>query len=1345
MGCEQITSDILIQGTTITSLPLASVVHTPSNFRIKDNPLLTMLHLPELLHRPADRYNFDIRNCSSLASVTMPKADDVWIDLRNNPRLVSISAPVATRGALTVENSPLLTTVDFPAFVETETISFQDCASLKSLSFPSLQQSHIFYLKGLADLTMVSLPALTGVGDWFRVEDNPRLSNITMPRFNSVRAIQVERNPLLATFTVDPELTVDALYLVEHQLKTISFPANTHMQQFVVQGKLIHTISMPSLKVVTGDLRISDTNVTTLDFPVLEQAGTLAIQNTPFLTTLQLPVLYAVTWSLSLDSNPLVDALRLPAINTTSAGTWTIAYNLACKEILMPLMPGIFGEFNIRDNHALERLDISSLQFSGNFFLEQQGPMLEFNAPEYTHSLGHIVWQNTPSLERFLLPKLRYVDQAFFIVSCHNATTVYAPLLEHADRVYMGMFKQLVTFDLSSLHNTTDWIHLTEFYSDMPVVSFPSLVHVGGYLELNRIPDIDAPRLQTVGARLFSVQHSAPLFSLPSLVWVGSDVNLHYSVMTVLDLPLLRRIEGQLTVDEHTQLETFELPILNSTNGINLAANAKLIDASFPALVENRGDFALRGNPLLAAEGVHVPGMRGIGRDLRIENQVLFTAVNTSHLPAVTFVNGIIFMKDNANLAVVSLPTLPQCAGLHLEHNPLLERLRLDSLADISGPLVVHSCGFPSLDLSVQPPLASAASVTIQSNSGLTALTFGSLTALLGGIRILSNPVLPAVHMATVLTTGALDIQSNTVLGALTVALHTATAEVTIQSNPALTGIIADSLTSAGSLTIGSNAVLTDVRLPLLAATAEDLRIESNAALVSIALPALTAVNRDASIKSNGVLAGLALDRLTTVGGTLIIKANAALRNVTLGVSTVGSLAVEANAALETVQFPRLASLASFSVEGNSLTTLRFPSLASVASLALSDAGLSSLAGLSALTTVTAAPVLSLPNICCPLLAAWLSSFHLSTPPALCAPLCSACVPVVLPAHGLLPDSFDVAYGALPQSIACESGYAVGGPSRLCQLDATWAGEEQTCVTCPAGAATCANGTWALTCLSTALPENGKCCASTAVSCAALGRQSCTTHNGTCGVSTPIAIPPVVPPPSVGALRFTLAMRENSPALSLAFLNELAAAMSVTPDRLLIVGLTGTTLTIELKYSATGPTAEAALANLQAHFAGNVAPANFPTLAALVAANPQIRVLSDPTYLPSASKKMLYIGIAVGVGLVLLVATVIVWAVCRKRRHKAKRVLVGAAYHRDADKNTATASATPLESPKTARSREQPVSNTVEQEPRAPTIVVNNYVIHNTIQMHFPTDGSETSTEETLNADVDAVPVITVQ
>jgi hypothetical protein len=115
-------------------------------------------------------------------------------------------------------------------------------------------------------------------------------------------------------------------------------------------------VSAPALIRIRPLIFRDNPSLTTLDFPLLEEASGITLPRNAALTTLNLPSLATITSSLNLDSAEALSTLNLPSLTSLSGLSIVRADNLETLDGFSSVTSGMQG-LNIQSNASLRDYD----------------------------------------------------------------------------------------------------------------------------------------------------------------------------------------------------------------------------------------------------------------------------------------------------------------------------------------------------------------------------------------------------------------------------------------------------------------------------------------------------------------------------------------------------------------------------------------------------------------------------------------------------------------------------------------------------------------------------------------------------------------------------------------------------------------------------------------------------------------------------------------------------------------------------------------------------------------------------------------------------------------------------
>ena len=396
-------------------------------------------------------------------------------------------------------------------------------------------------------------------------------------------------------------------------------------------------VSAPRLSQIGGDLVVSETELETLDLPVLETlGGSLVVEDNPDLESLDLPLLEDATSVLVTQNHALLD-LSLPRID-------------AIDDLLQ-----------IEDNEALLSLDLYRLEEVGGDVWIRNLPLLDSLAATDTlaHVGGDLVLTDLDSVVELggfaLLASLGgdldvHGNDVLARVSTFNALTDLGGQLLVVDNPTLQDFEGL------QLLLDAPGVQLTEN---------PALRSLSGLINLETVTgDVileDAPELETLDGLQALVQVggdlrllSTGLTSLPDfdlLASVGGDVVLRENdrLGEVTRANALLTIGGRLVVQQNPALLRFTgfRGTTDVDGGLVIRDNAQLGAIDGLSALERVGAFELVGHTVLATLG-GLDALQTVSGDMTVEANRSLESLLPLH--GMSGINGDLMVIDNAPL-----------------------------------------------------------------------------------------------------------------------------------------------------------------------------------------------------------------------------------------------------------------------------------------------------------------------------------------------------------------------------------------------------------------------------------------------------------------------------------------------------------------------------------------------------------------------------------------------------------------------------------------------------------------------------------------------------------------------
>lgn len=211
--------------------------------------------------------------------------------------------------------------------------------SESELSLPALRTVGAIEINDYTGLVgTVSLPALTTITDNFSMQSR-WVKSLSLPSLSSVGGdFVVHKSPVR-------DVSLPLLVKVGGSLRFRGLPSTN--------------LSLPLLEAVGGDLMVNNTGIDNLGLPALTTVGKdVLIAYNDRMTSMELPLLAMIHGGLRVEHNTTLPILSLPLL--TSLGTnppgmspLVVSDNRSLRDLALPSLTTIYGDFSIQDNVAL--------------------------------------------------------------------------------------------------------------------------------------------------------------------------------------------------------------------------------------------------------------------------------------------------------------------------------------------------------------------------------------------------------------------------------------------------------------------------------------------------------------------------------------------------------------------------------------------------------------------------------------------------------------------------------------------------------------------------------------------------------------------------------------------------------------------------------------------------------------------------------------------------------------------------------------------------------------------------------------------------------------------------------
>lgn len=248
-------------------------------------------------------------------------------------------------GSLSVRDCADLTSVSLPNTTTVGSVAFLSNPKLESISLPSLETASDVQILLSSVLDRVSVPALVTATSLLL--SGPGTSDMTVD-FGSLRTVTSE------------------LLLMDTQVSALSFPSLTAVGEIQAERNAFQTLGLPSLVSARQVMVTSCTNLTSFSAPIPSAHVSLAL--VPALASVSLPSL--VSGGIGISGADVLTSVSLPVFTDGSVSLWN---NPVLTQASFPVLTDA-TKIEVYNNPALATLELPALTtITGRLALVQTG------------------------------------------------------------------------------------------------------------------------------------------------------------------------------------------------------------------------------------------------------------------------------------------------------------------------------------------------------------------------------------------------------------------------------------------------------------------------------------------------------------------------------------------------------------------------------------------------------------------------------------------------------------------------------------------------------------------------------------------------------------------------------------------------------------------------------------------------------------------------------------------------------------------------------------------------------------------------------------------------------------
>ncbi len=529
--------------TRLSTAPSAFVL-SAGCVSIRNNPSLTEISLPAISSVgsescPDGVHGFFVQNNSSLATISLDSLSSVQgsVEIFGNPALTGLSLPALATvgntnpddgaGYLQILNNESLATISLESLSSVEGSVGIGNTALSEISLPALTTAGGLSIGSNDVLATISLDSLSSVEGIVYIGSNPALTGVSLPALTTVGNTNPDDQPGNILICKNDSLTtITATSLSSVEGKIIigggdnDYSSECHSE---AGNPALTSISFPSLRTVGKDL--------------LGQG--IKISYNDSLTTISADSLLSVEGSVSIDSNPALTGVSLPALTTVGntnpddqPGNILICKNDSLTTITATSLSSVEGKIIIgggdndyssechseAGNPALTSISFPSLRTVGKDLLGQ-GIKISYNDSLTTISAdsllsveGSVSIDSNPALTGLSLPVLATAgwlgvssNPALTGISLPALTTVGNTNPDDGDGyLQISNNESLSTISANSLTSVEGTVLINSNYA-LRGISFHLLGSIGESLYVGyniTLSSIDFSSLTSLGDRL---------------------------------------------------------------------------------------------------------------------------------------------------------------------------------------------------------------------------------------------------------------------------------------------------------------------------------------------------------------------------------------------------------------------------------------------------------------------------------------------------------------------------------------------------------------------------------------------------------------------------------------------------------------------------------------------------------------------------------------------------------------------------------------------------------------------------------------------------------------------------
>ncbi|SHJ48367.1 hypothetical protein [Aquimarina spongiae] len=328
---------------SLQSLSLPNLESIIEDVSVENNETLTTINFENLLTVPSIIFeNNAVLNTINLNNLINSNR----LELDENELLETLSLPALKEiGSLRLRPSKNLTTLDLPNLEVLRSLSISD-TKLSEINLPSVETLNFLTIQENEDLQTVTIPLLANTqedGAGITIRSNIALRTVSLGSINKFGRLRIENNENLTLFEANS---------IQEITNTFSLRNNTNLT----------SLSFPGLLRILS-LDINESNLTEINFDVLQEATRVQIRENENLSTISLPSL-TFTEGIQISENNALTNIRFDGLQNTDASI-TISANENLNTISFASLATLNGNLGIISNNSLENIRFPQLTLLG--------------------------------------------------------------------------------------------------------------------------------------------------------------------------------------------------------------------------------------------------------------------------------------------------------------------------------------------------------------------------------------------------------------------------------------------------------------------------------------------------------------------------------------------------------------------------------------------------------------------------------------------------------------------------------------------------------------------------------------------------------------------------------------------------------------------------------------------------------------------------------------------------------------------------------------------------------------------------------------------------------------------